>query len=222
MPLVVDGIVIPFEGEDNVTKVIQGVNASLAKMIEAEKAAAQNQALKVKLQGMTQAEKDLFLATEKARQALELQNQTAAKGSAITAQGVGSWTELSSAIGIAKQAYQVIGMVVDETFGKFQKYAGEVLSLSQITKTGAEETSRFLQVIDDYKLTAVDAETATKALKEKGLVPTIDTLANLSDEYRKIKDPAEAFKFIQDNLGKGGKDTQLHHGPLVSCRRCSR
>ena len=61
-----------------------------------------------------------------------------------------------------------------------------------------------MQVIDDYELSAGDAEAATKRLKEKGLVPTIDTLAMLADQYKKIKDPAEAMAFVQDNLGRGG------------------
>jgi hypothetical protein len=73
-----------------------------------------------------------------------------------------------------------------------------------VTGTGAEETSRFIQVIDDYQLTAEDATTATKALKEKGLVPTIDTLARLADQYKQIEDPAQRMSFIQDNLGRGG------------------
>jgi len=59
-------------------------------------------------------------------------------------------------------------------------------------------------VLDDYELGAEDAITASKALKEKGLVPTIETLAMLSDQYKKIQDPAEKMKFIQDNLGRGG------------------
>ena len=115
-----------------------------------------------------------------------------------------SFTELTSAIGLAKQAYQVVGQVVSETVGVFQEYAGEVRDLSLITGTGAEETSRFIQVIDDYQLSAQDAEIATKALKEKGLVPTIDTLARLADQYKRIEDPAQRMKFVQDNLGKGG------------------
>lgn len=94
--------------------------------------------------------------------------------------------------------------VVASSFDEFQKYAGSVRDLSLITGTGAEATSRFLQVIDDYQLTAEDATMATKALKEKGLVPTIDTLAMLAEKYQAIQDPAEKMAFIQDNLGKGG------------------
>jgi len=84
------------------------------------------------------------------------------------------------------------------------EYNKEVRDLALISGTSAEASSRFLQVLDDYELTAEDATAATKALKEKGLVPTIETLAMLADQYKKIKDPAEKMKFVQDNLGRGG------------------
>ena len=87
---------------------------------------------------------------------------------------IGSWTELSSALGIVEQAYTAVAGVVKETFGEFQKYAGEVRDLSLISGTGAEATSRFIQVLGDYQLTAQDAETATKKLKDNGLVPIVE------------------------------------------------
>ena len=114
---------------------------------------------------------------------------------------IGSWTELSSALGIAEQAFTAVAGVVKETYGEYAKYSEEVRDLSLISGTGAEATSRFIQVLDDYQLTAQDAETATKKLKDNGLVPTVETLAKLSDQCRAIKDPAEKMAFIQDNLG---------------------
>jgi len=106
----------------------------------------------------------------------------------------------AAAIGVVT----AVGAAAVKAYNEFQRYAGEVRDLSLITQTGAEETSRFLQVIDDYQLSAADATAATKALKEQGLVPTIDTLAKLADQYKQIKDPAEKMAFIQDNLGRGG------------------
>lgn len=132
---------------------------------------------------------------EKAARDLERANK---KASAESAQ---SFKNMST---VALVAFAAIAAGVKVAYSAFQEYAGSVRDLSLITGTGAEETSRFLQVIDDYELSANDATTATKALKEKGLVPTIDTLATLADRYKEIKDPAEKMKFIQDNLGKGG------------------
>ena len=97
-----------------------------------------------------------------------------------------------------------VGAAAVKSYMAFQDYAGQVRDLKLITGTSAEETSRFIQVLDDYQLTTQDAETATKKLKDKGLVPTIDTLAMLATKYQAIQDPAEKMAFIQDNLGKGG------------------
>jgi len=84
------------------------------------------------------------------------------------------------------------------------KYANEVRNLSLISGESTEETSRFLQVLDDYKLSAEDAMTATRAMTKEGLVPNIDTLAKLSDQYLSITDKQEQNEFVIKNLGRAG------------------
>lgn len=84
------------------------------------------------------------------------------------------------------------------------KYNAEIRDLSLITGEGAESSSRFLQVLDDFELTASDATAAARFLKDKGLTPNIETLAKLSDEFKKIEDPAQRMVFLQENLGRGG------------------
>jgi len=84
------------------------------------------------------------------------------------------------------------------------KYNAEVRDLSLITGQGAESSSKFLQVLDDFELTAADATSAARFLKEKGLSPTIETLGLLADEFKKIEDPAQRIAFLQENLGRGG------------------
>lgn len=93
---------------------------------------------------------------------------------------------------------------VQEAIKVTDAYNESIRDLSLVSGESAENTSRFIQVLDDFGLTADDAMTAAKALKEKGLSPNIDTLAALADEFKKIKDPAERMAFVQENLGKGG------------------
>ena len=112
---------------------------------------------------------------------------------------IGSFTELQSAIGLATQAYEVLKQAQEATVGETLKYAGEVRALSQISGQGAESTSRFLQVLDDYKITAGDAEAATRKLTANGLAPSLDTLAELSDKYLSLNSAAEKNKFVIDN-----------------------
>lgn len=113
-----------------------------------------------------------------------------------------SFTELKSGIDLVIGAGKQVYAVLSDLYGSYSKYAGQVRDLSIATGTSAEETSTLLQVLDDYQITAEDVTAATKKMKDNGLVPTIDTLAKLSDQFLAIKDPAERLQFAQDNLGK--------------------
>lgn len=84
------------------------------------------------------------------------------------------------------------------------KYANEVRNLSMISGESTESTSRFLQVLDDYKLSADDAMAATRAMTKQGLTPNLQTLAKLSDEYLSINDAQKRNEFIIKNLGRAG------------------
>jgi hypothetical protein len=117
-----------------------------------------------------------------------------------------SWTELRSAYSVAVEVFQAGKQVFDATFGAFQDYAQDVRDLSIATGTGAEEASTLLQVLDDFQISADSAQTAARALKEKGLSPTVDTLAELSDQFLAIEDPAKRLDFAQQNLGRSYKD----------------
>ena len=124
---------------------------------------------------------------------------------------------ISSSFGGLGTAIQSItgGRVLEELTGQIVKfgkegvdatlkYANEVRSLQLASGQSAEESSRFLQVLDDYKLSAQDAMLATKALTKEGLAPNMETLGKLSDEYIKLNSVEERNAFIMKNLGKGG------------------
>jgi uncharacterized protein YdaT len=115
-----------------------------------------------------------------------------------------SFTEVASALNLVQQGLQLAGKAYDATVGSTLKYANEVRQLSQISGESAENTSRFIQVLDDYKIGTDDALTATRALTKQGLSPSIDTLAKLSDQYRKLSSAEEKNAFIMKNLGKSG------------------
>lgn len=84
------------------------------------------------------------------------------------------------------------------------KYNIEMHNLSLATGTGIEATSRLVQVLDDFGVTSDDVLVATKALTRQGLAPTIETLADLSDQYIKLNGAQEKNDFIIKNLGKSG------------------
>jgi hypothetical protein len=97
-----------------------------------------------------------------------------------------------------------VGVAMNKVIQDHIKYANEVRQLSALSGETTENTSRFIQVLDDYKLGADDALLATRALTKNGLVPNIETLAKLSDQYLSINDVEKKNEFILKNLGKGG------------------
>lgn len=105
---------------------------------------------------------------------------------------------------IAASAADMVVDAMKDAINTTVEYAESVRDLSLISGQGAVETSRFLQVLDDYQISAEDAEAATRALTKNGLVPNAETLAKLSDEYLKINDAQERNEFILKNLGRSG------------------
>lgn len=125
-------------------------------------------------------------------------------GTATTKAASFGWTELNSAMMIGERAVQVLGDAYEKTVTVTVEYAKEVRDLKEISGTGAEETSRFIQVLDDYEISTQDAMTATRAMTKQGLVPNIETLAQLSDQYLSISDAQERNEFVIKNLGRAG------------------
>lgn len=105
---------------------------------------------------------------------------------------------------VAAQAAQMVVQGLKESVKATVDYANSVRELSMLSGESTEETSRFIQVIDDYKLSADDALLATKALTKNGMAPSIDTIAQLSDQYLALNSVEEKNEFILKNLGKGG------------------
>lgn len=123
----------------------------------------------------------------------------------------GGMDDMGNAADIAAKKGAILSTVLATTsailktsYDEYSKLAESVRDLSLVSGESAESTSRFIQVLDDYQITAGDAEAAAKKLKDNGLSPTIDTLATLSDQFRGIKDPAERLDFVYDKLGKSG------------------
>lgn len=135
---------------------------------------------------------------------VEIVIKTITQGDDNTRRSIGSLTELNSAIGLVRQGLEVAQKVYSETAGKALEYANQVRQLSMISGESAEETSRFIQVLDDYKIGADEALTATRALTKNGLTPSIDTIATLSDQYLKLNSAEERNAFVIKNLGRAG------------------
>jgi len=105
---------------------------------------------------------------------------------------------------VATQAARVVSEAMKEAFKVATEYAASVRDLSLASGATAEESSRLLQVLDDFEIKANDVTTATKALTRNGLAPTVETLAQLSDQYLQLNTAEARNAFITENLGRGG------------------
>lgn len=115
------------------------------------------------------------------------------------------WMGVNAAeLGVLSGMVGSFGALLASAYNENARYVESIRDLTLISGTGAEETSRFVQVLDDYQLTAEDATLASRKLKEQGLAPNIETLAQLSDKFRSIEDPVERLDFLQENLGRSG------------------
>jgi hypothetical protein len=117
-----------------------------------------------------------------------------------------SWTEINSAVTIGLQAFRAIQGAVEDTVGAFVKYADQVRTISQITGQSSEAVSRMIQVTDDYKIKTESLTMVMKKMATEGLPLTIDSLANLSDEYLKLNDGAARQIFLTEKFGRAGAD----------------
>lgn len=105
---------------------------------------------------------------------------------------------------LATQATEMVIDAVKDAVNTTVAYADQIRELSTVSGASAEDTSRFVQVLDDFKIGADDAMAATKALTKQGLTPNIETLAKLSDEYLGLNDAQSKNEFVLKNLGKAG------------------
>lgn len=115
-------------------------------------------------------------------------------------------------------AQTATAMVIDgvkDAIKATTEYSEAVRDQALASGQSAEEASRFLQVLDDYQLTADDAKTATRALTKEGLAPTVETLIQLSAEYQNLTTVEEKNAFVQDKLGRAGQEwlNLLDQGP---------
>jgi hypothetical protein len=134
----------------------------------------------------------------------QLLEQQAAREQAAIKKSTMSWTDFRSAYQTVLDVVRVGQQVFNATIKQHIEYADRVRQISTLSGESAESTSRFIQVLDDYKISAADALTATKALTKEGHTPSIETLAQLSDQYLALSSEQERNEFVLKNLGKGG------------------
>jgi hypothetical protein len=81
-------------------------------------------------------------------------------------------------------------------------YNNQIRKTMQLTGLSAEETSRLVQVSDDWGLNIDEATSAMELMNKKGITPSIDNLAKIADEYVNATDKST---FMEEATKKYGK-----------------
>lgn len=115
-------------------------------------------------------------------------------------------------------ATSVTSAVVDgvqDSIRAAQEYSEVIRDQMLLSGQSAEASSRFIQVLDDYQLSADDAKAATRALTREGLAPTVETVIELSRQYNELNTVEEKNAFVTKNLGRAGQEwlNLLAQGP---------
>jgi hypothetical protein len=82
-------------------------------------------------------------------------------------------------------------------------YNKTVREMTQVLGLGADETSRIIQVADDWGISIEAVRTSLQFMNKTGVTPSIDNLAKLADEYVASTDKAAWANEAVKTLGKG-------------------
>jgi hypothetical protein len=83
-------------------------------------------------------------------------------------------------------------------------YGDQVKSLSLFTGMQSDETSRLIQLADDAFVSFETLRMSARLLADKGIAPTTENLAKLSDAYLALQPGVERSQFLLDNFGRAG------------------
>jgi hypothetical protein len=92
--------------------------------------------------------------------------------------------------------------IVDAAITPFINYARQVKELSLALGTSSEETSRLIQLSDDYKIEVGELRGALQLAVKNGFAPSVENLANLADEMNGIQSPTERAAALSKIFGR--------------------
>jgi len=112
-----------------------------------------------------------------------------------------SLAQVSAAAVITKGIAEVKKMVSETV-----EYANVVRKTSTALGITAEETSRVIQVFDDYGISVSQVETALSMAAKNGFAPSIENLAQLSDRILAMEDPTKRAAELNKIFGRSWAD----------------
>ncbi len=203
---------------------------AMGKLLERAKKKEEYAAAKEAIAGLSNEEREAALAAYK----MEAANQGAQNGLTnleravagtrttlgglnsdikVFGQNVGTGADLLNGLGVNipinpmmlfGQAVKGAGKFVKDSLNDYTAYVEEVDRIATFTGMASDETSRLLQVGDDLRIETKTIEMAMKSMADKGTVPSIQGLMQLSDRYLALETKLERSRFLTDNFSKSG------------------
>lgn len=113
-----------------------------------------------------------------------------------------SFTDLYTGALAAAKGVQMVADTVSQTIGEVVEYIKQVREMSQVTGLSSEETSRLVQVADDWGVSIEQLRTGLQMMVKNGVVPSVENLAALADEYKTTADRTAFAEKASKLLGK--------------------
>lgn len=113
----------------------------------------------------------------------------------ISLTAAGAVTAVGAAVGAA---VAFTSQAVEE----WSAYAEQVDKASMATGIQSEEMSRLIQLADDFRVSQEDLTGAMKMAMQNGFQPTVENLAELSDQYLAMGSQTERVNLLQGIFGK--------------------
>jgi hypothetical protein len=104
------------------------------------------------------------------------------------------------------QAFNMISSEVKDVTSKYIEYGAQVQKIALFTGVSNENTSRLIQLADDAFVSADTLQLAMKNMAQKGLQPSAENMAKLSNEFLKIQDPAKRSEFLIKEFGRSAME----------------
>lgn len=121
-------------------------------------------------------------------------------------ESVKSLTGLSLSSVSVMGALAAVGSYVKQSVAQYNEYAMSVSKAAKTLNMTTEEYSRLVQVADDALISQEQFTTAMAMMAQKGLDPSLDSLANIADELKNYGSAADKAAYLQEIFGRQWKD----------------
>lgn len=121
-------------------------------------------------------------------------------GSTLSAAGLGGVAPFLTTAG----AIAGVTKVVTSALKKTAEYSDQIRELTRNTGMSVEQSAKMLQVADDSQVSFGSLTTAMKYAIKDGVLPNIEGIAKLSDEYLALQDPLLRSQMLINQFGRNG------------------